>query len=151
MLCAHIAIACARGSEPLRVYVADGGSRGERAGDLLREAAHMWDDGCGVYVSVVPVESHESDDVPVYVLTPPIACPVSGATCAGLTRFRGSSALDIQIADLSDDWLVRRTMAHEIGHALGIDHVEGTIMSAGTIASQSMPSSVCDQIDAHYK
>lgn len=147
-----LSASCAVGPAPLHVYVGDSGDRSQAdADDILRAAASMWGRACGVYVQVETAHSHDDDAVPVR-LVDAVPCPASMPKCAGVMYSARSGRPDtIYAADGRPDPETVLIVAHEIGHALGVPHIDGTLMSPFILGSTHIPSSACDRIHAYYR
>lgn len=145
-------VACAEGPAPLHVYVARAGARRQyEADELLRSAAQSWGRACGVTVMVETRDVHDPDGVPVHVVDR-VSCPPSSPRCAGVLYSARSGRPDtIYVADGRPDDETVRIMTHEAGHALGVPHIEGTVMSPTLSDTSVIPTEACDHIHAYYR
>ena len=108
---------------------------------LARAAAEIWNATCeGNFVAVRPSSERVDGDVPMYGQLGLIAGHEIGVTCWR----KSGPKIDVKYVvfqrDLDPSYDLKFVLAHELGHALGLPHVEAGLMKPYYDGSWVAPS-----------
>lgn len=94
--------------------------------EMLRYAAAVWTQGCGVKIEYAGVANYGHDSAPVVKWSNELWSQNTKRFDMQRTLGRASAGGNVELttdAMMNDPVVVRRVLLHELGHVLGIDHI----------------------------